>query len=143
MWFYQALWVIGLQYFLKFLSFACYHSRAIYQAVRLVANRIVFIHSILRVVIMKFEAIVREVKGKGASRRLRHENKFPAIVYGGKGEPVSVILDHNAVIHQMDKPEFYEAITLVIDGKDVKVKPQDIQRHPFKPKVMHMDFIRL
>ena len=92
---------------------------------------------------MKLDAIVREAKGKGASRRLRHANQFPAIVYGGNEAALSIVLDHNQVIQQMDKPEFYEAITLVIDGKEVKVKPQDIQRHPFKPKVMHMDFIRL
>ena len=92
---------------------------------------------------MKLDAILREVKGKGASRRLRHENKFPAIVYGGNEAAVSIVIDHNQVIHQMENPEFYQEITLVIDGKEVKVKPQDIQRHPFKPKVMHMDFIRL
>lgn len=92
---------------------------------------------------MKLEATVRTTKGKGASRRLRHAEQFPAIVYGGKDEPVSIILNHNVVITNMDKPEFYEAITLVIDGKEVNVKPQDIQRHPFKPKVLHMDFIRV
>lgn len=92
---------------------------------------------------MKFEATLRTDKGKGASRRLRHTEKFPAIIYGGKEAPVSIVLCHNAIITQMDKPEFYEAITLVIDGKELKVKPQDIQRHAFKPKVMHMDFIRV
>lgn len=92
---------------------------------------------------MKFEAVVRTKQGKGASRRLRHADQFPAIIYGGKEAPVSVVLNHNNIITQMDKPEFYNEITLVIDGKDVKVKPQDIQRHPFKPKVMHMDFIRI
>lgn len=92
---------------------------------------------------MKFEAIVRTTTGKGASRRVRHANQFPAIIYGGDQAAVSVVLDHNAIMNQMDKPEFFEAITLVVDGKDVKVKPQDIQRHPFKPKVLHMDFIRL
>lgn len=92
---------------------------------------------------MKFEAQVRSCQGKGASRRLRHAEKFPAIIYGGKEAPISIVLDHNLIITQIDKPEFYEAITLVIDGKELTVKPQDIQRHPFKPKVMHMDFIRV
>ncbi|MFD2179600.1 50S ribosomal protein L25 [Veronia pacifica] len=92
---------------------------------------------------MKFEAVVRTEQGKGASRRLRHADQFPAVIYGGKEAAVAVALDHNQVINQMDKPGFYEAITLVIDGKEVNVKPQDIQRHPFKPKVMHMDFIRI
>ncbi len=92
---------------------------------------------------MKFDAIVRSKVGKGASRRLRHADQFPAIIYGGSEAPVSVVLNHSAVINQMDKPEFYEAIILLIDGKEVKVKPQDIQRHPFKPKVQHMDFVRI
>ncbi len=92
---------------------------------------------------MKFEAVVRTELGKGASRRLRLAGKFPAIVYGGTEAPVSIVLEHDDIINQMDKPEFYEAITLVIDGKEVKVKPQDVQRHAFKPKVTHMDFIRI
>jgi large subunit ribosomal protein L25 len=92
---------------------------------------------------MKFEAVVRTEQGKGASRRLRHAGKFPAIVYGGTEAPVSIELIHSDVINQMDKPEFYEAIELVIDGAAVKVKPQDVQRHAFKPKVEHMDFIRI
>ncbi|HIF9061142.1 TPA: 50S ribosomal protein L25 [Photobacterium damselae] len=92
---------------------------------------------------MKFEAVVRTDLGKGASRRLRHANQFPAIVYGGEEAPVAIVLDHDAVINQMDKPAFYEVITLVIDGKEVQVKPQDIQRHPYKPKVNHMDFKRV
>ncbi|MGC9400951.1 50S ribosomal protein L25 [Vibrio genomosp. F10] len=92
---------------------------------------------------MKFEAVVRTELGKGASRRLRHAGKFPAVIYGGEAPAVSIELVHSDVINQMDKPEFYEAITLVVDGAEVKVKPQDVQRHAFKPKVEHMDFIRI
>ncbi|KMV30818.1 50S ribosomal protein L25 [Photobacterium swingsii] len=92
---------------------------------------------------MKFEAVVRTDLGKGASRRLRHAEKFPAIVYGGEAAPIAIELLHSDVINQMDKPAFYEEITLVIEGQEVKVKPQDIQRHAFKPKVEHMDFKRI
>ncbi|KPL95394.1 MULTISPECIES: 50S ribosomal protein L25 [Vibrio] len=92
---------------------------------------------------MKFEAVVRTELGKGASRRLRHAGKFPAVIYGGEAAAVAIELVHAEVINQMDKPEFYEAITLLIDGAEVKVKPQDVQRHAFKPKVEHMDFIRI
>ncbi|AEH33380.1 LSU ribosomal protein L25P [Vibrio anguillarum 775] len=102
-----------------------------------------FIFTNLSVKTMKFEAVVRTELGKGASRRLRHAGQFPAVVYGGEAAPVAIALDHSDVINQMDKPEFYEAITLVIDGAEVKVKPQDVQRHVFKPKVEHMDFIRI
>jgi large subunit ribosomal protein L25 len=92
---------------------------------------------------MKFDAVVRTEQGKGASRRLRLAEKFPAIIYGGEAAPVSIALNHDEVINQMDKPEFYEGLVLVVDGVEVKVKPQDVQRHAFKPKVMHMDFIRI
>jgi large subunit ribosomal protein L25 len=83
-------------------------------------------------------------QGKGASRRLRTENKFPAIVYGGSAAPVSIKLDHDSVKNMEVKAEFYsETITLVIDGKDTLVKVQAVQRHPFKPKLAHIDFVRV
>ncbi|ETS30258.1 MULTISPECIES: 50S ribosomal protein L25 [Photorhabdus] len=88
-------------------------------------------------------AEVRKEQGKGASRRLRRTNKFPAIVYGGNQEPVSIELDHDQVINMEQKAEFYsEVLTLVIDGKETKVKVQAVQRHPFKPKLAHIDFLR-
>ena len=89
-------------------------------------------------------AEVRKDQGKGASRRLRAANKFPAIVYGGKEAAVSIELDHDSVKNMEAKPEFYsEAVTLVIDGKETKVKVQAVQRHPFKPKLSHIDFVRV
>ncbi|PWW09636.1 50S ribosomal protein L25 [Mangrovibacter plantisponsor] len=87
-------------------------------------------------------AEVRKEQGKGASRRLRTANKFPAIVYGGTEAPVAIELDHDQVMNLQSKPEFYEVLTLVIEGKEVKVKAQAMQRHPFKPKLMHIDFVR-
>ena len=88
-------------------------------------------------------AEVRKEQGKGASRRLRTANKFPAIVYGGKEEAVSIELDHDVVMNLQAKPGFYEEVlTLVIDGKETKVKVQAVQRHPFKPKLHHIDFVR-
>ncbi|MCE1645119.1 50S ribosomal protein L25, partial [Enterobacter hormaechei] len=82
-------------------------------------------------------------QGKGASRRLRRANKIPAIVYGGNQEPVSIELDHDQVINMEQKAEFYsDVLTLVIDGKETKVKVQAVQRHPFKPKLAHIDFLR-
>ncbi len=87
-------------------------------------------------------AEVRKEQGKGASRRLHTANKFPAIVYGGTEAPVAIELDHDLVMNLQSKPEFYEVLTLVIEGKEVKVKAQAMQRHPFKPKLMHIDFVR-
>ncbi|MBW7984654.1 50S ribosomal protein L25 [Enterobacillus tribolii] len=88
-------------------------------------------------------ATVRTEQGKGASRRLRSASKFPAIVYGGKEEPVSIVLDHDSTWNMQAKEGFYgEVIALVIDGKETKVKVQAVQRHPFKPKLTHIDFVR-
>ncbi|WP_071608876.1 50S ribosomal protein L25 [Entomohabitans teleogrylli] len=88
-------------------------------------------------------ADVRKEQGKGASRRLRAANKFPAIVYGGKDAAISIELDHDKLMNMQAKPEFYsEVLTLVIDGKEVKVKVQAVQRHPYKPKLQHIDFVR-
>lgn len=88
-------------------------------------------------------AEVRSVQGKGASRRLRAANKFPAIIYGGEAAPVAIELDQDKVWNQQTKEGFYtEVLTIVIDGKEEKVKVQAVQRHPFKPKLSHVDFVR-
>ena len=88
-------------------------------------------------------ATERKEQGKGASRRLRAANQFPAIVYGGKEAAVSIVLDHDAVMNMQAKPGFYdEVLVLNIDGKETKVKVQAVQRHPFKPKLHHIDFVR-
>ncbi|EFN8262665.1 50S ribosomal protein L25 [Escherichia coli] len=88
-------------------------------------------------------AEVRKEQGKGASRRLRAANKFPAITYGGKEAPLAIELDHDKVMNMQAKAEFYsEVLTIVVDGKEIKVKAQDVQRHPYKPKLQHIDFVR-
>ncbi len=90
-----------------------------------------------------FEAQVRTDLGKGASRRLRHTNKFPAVIYGKGEEAVSIELDHDTINNAQRNEEFFSSvITLVVDGKEVAVTVKDIQRHAFKPKVQHIDFIR-
>lgn len=90
-----------------------------------------------------FDAVVRKEQGKGASRRLRAANKVPAIVYGGAAAPVAIELDHDKVFNAQSKDEFYaDVLTLVVDGKEEKVKVQAVQRHAYKPKVTHIDFVR-
>lgn len=82
-------------------------------------------------------------KEQGASRRLRAANKFPAIIYGGSEAPIAIELDHDQVMNMQAKAEFYsEVLTLVVDGKEVKVKAQAVQRHAYKPKLTHIDFVR-
>lgn len=90
------------------------------------------------------KATVRTDKGKGASRRLRHADKVPAILYGGKDEPIALEVDHNKVNNMADYEAFYSQIlTLEFDGKKHQAILKDMQRHPFKPKLTHLDFQRV
>ncbi|TMO61357.1 50S ribosomal protein L25 [Pseudoalteromonas aurantia] len=89
-------------------------------------------------------AEVRVDLGTGASRRLRHADKVPAILYGADKEALALTLEHNKVIKAQEDEGFYSHIlTLNIAGESVEAILKDIQRHPFKPKVMHMDFQRV
>jgi large subunit ribosomal protein L25 len=90
------------------------------------------------------EAEVRTDLGKGASRRLRHANKVPAILYGEGQEPVSLTLEHKSVFRSQQEEAFYShVLTINIDGKPVECLLKDMQRHPFKQVVMHLDFLRI
>lgn len=91
-----------------------------------------------------FAADIRTDLGKGASRRLRHEGKVPAVLYGAGKEAVSLTLLHDKVNNAADHEGFYSNIlTLTIDGKKVEAIVKDMQRHPFKPKIVHLDFQRV
>jgi len=94
--------------------------------------------------IHEISAQSRKDEGKGASRRLRHAGKVPAIVYGANQEPISIQLDHNAVMLATQNEWFYSSILdLKLDGKGQKVLLRDMQRHPFKPIILHLDFLRI
>jgi large subunit ribosomal protein L25 len=95
---------------------------------------------------MKFElnAQKRTLQGSGASRRLRHANKVPAIVYGGTAAPMSIELDHNQILLSLKKEAFHSSVlTLNIDGKPETVLLRDSQVHPYKALVLHCDFQRV
>ena len=86
----------------------------------------------------------REDEGKGASRRLRHAGHVPAIVYGGELNPVSIQLSHNDVWLASQNDWFYSSILdLSLNGDVQKVLLRDIQRHPYKQQIMHLDFQRV
>ncbi len=86
----------------------------------------------------------RATVGKGASRRLRHSDQVPAILYGGKEKPMMLTLAHRKVMKALENEAFYSHIlTLEIDGKKHKAVLKDLQRHPYKPVIMHMDFLRV
>ncbi|MEO6519615.1 MAG: 50S ribosomal protein L25/general stress protein Ctc [Pseudoxanthomonas sp.] len=86
----------------------------------------------------------RKDEGKGASRRLRHAGTVPAIVYGGELKPVSIQLNHNDVWLASQNDWFYSSILdLSLNGEVQKVLLRDLQRHPFKQQIMHLDFQRV
>jgi len=90
------------------------------------------------------DAEVRTDLGKGASRRLRHTNKVPAILYGAGQEPISLTLAHNKVFRAQEEEAFYShVLTINVDGKPIEAVIKDMQRHPFKPMIMHLDFLRV
>jgi large subunit ribosomal protein L25 len=93
---------------------------------------------------MKFVAFERAKQGTGASRRLRITGRTPGIVYGGAGEPRLIELDHNALWHALKKEAFHSTVLeMELDGKDNKVLLRDVQMHPFKQMILHVDFQRV
>lgn len=90
-------------------------------------------------------AEVRADLGKGASRRLRRlEDKIPGIVYGAGKNPQPLSLSHKDILKSLEDEAFYSHIlTLKVGSKSEKVIIKDLQRHPFKPKVTHIDFLRV
>ncbi|MDR3441719.1 MAG: 50S ribosomal protein L25/general stress protein Ctc [Legionella sp.] len=91
------------------------------------------------------EAQTRTDMGKGASRRLRRlENKVPAVIYGGEKEPMSILFLHNKVIKALETESIYSSVfDITVDGKVEHVILKALQRHPYKPLVMHMDLQRV
>jgi large subunit ribosomal protein L25 len=93
---------------------------------------------------MKVVAFERSLQGTGASRRLRNSGKTPAIVYGATSEPQLIELDHNALFHALKKEAFHSSILdLEIAGKTEPVLLRDVQYHPWKQIILHVDFQRV
>ena len=90
------------------------------------------------------KATGRNVEGKGASRRLRHAAQLPAIVYGGSAAPQPIQIEHEAIWLASQHEWFYSSLlNLDIDGKVEQVLLRDMQRHPYKQLIMHLDFQRV
>ena len=82
--------------------------------------------------------------GKGASRRLRRAGKVPAILYGGGQDPQPLILNHLDVLNQLKNEAVYShVLTLNLGDRTESVVLRDLQRHPFKPTILHLDFLRV
>ena len=93
---------------------------------------------------MKFVAFERAKQGTGASRRLRITGRTPGIVYGGAGEPTLIELDHNALWHAIKKEAFHASVLVMeLAGNESKVLVRNLQMHPFKQLILHIDFQRV
>jgi large subunit ribosomal protein L25 len=93
---------------------------------------------------MKFIAFERAKQGTGASRRLRITGRTPGIVYGGTAEPLQIEIDHNALWHALKKEAFHATVLdMELNGTEHKVLLRDVQMHPFKQLVLHLDFQRV
>ena len=93
---------------------------------------------------MQFVAYERAKQGTGASRRLRNAGRTTGIVYGAGQEPQAIELDHNALWHALKKEAFHSSILdMELNGQTSKVVLRDVQFHPYKPLVLHVDFQRV
>ncbi|WP_024539619.1 50S ribosomal protein L25/general stress protein Ctc [Comamonas badia] len=93
---------------------------------------------------MKFVAFERNTQGTGASRRLRVTGRAPGIVYGAGSQPQMIELDHNALWHAMQKEAFHSSILdMEVAGQTSKVLLRDVQYHPYKQQILHVDFQRI
>ena len=90
-------------------------------------------------------AEIREDVGKGASRRLRRGGKVPAVIYGGDRDPVALTLDQDELLHAAEKEAFFSSVLEIQVGDKIRQQAvvRDMHRHPFKPLIMHIDFMRV
>jgi large subunit ribosomal protein L25 len=89
-------------------------------------------------------AEARERAGKGASRALRREGRVPAVVYGGKEEPLTIHIEEKELRRQLGTGTFFNSIVMVeVDGEQVRTLPKDVAFHPVTDRPLHADFFRL
>ena len=94
--------------------------------------------------VIHLNAELRSDSGKGASRRLRRQGLVPAIVYGGDKDPAMISIAHNEFIHELENEAIYsQVIELRVDERRQEVILRDLQRHPYKNRVIHADFYRI
>ncbi|MEJ2308565.1 MAG: 50S ribosomal protein L25/general stress protein Ctc [Gammaproteobacteria bacterium] len=93
---------------------------------------------------LTINAEARSDMGKGASRRLRQAGLVPGIIYGAEKEPEMITVDHNKLAHALEDEAFYSSIlTVNVGGEAQQVVLKDLQRHPAKPFIMHLDLLRI
>jgi len=93
---------------------------------------------------IEIKAEPRSVQGTGASRRLRRESKVPGVVYGASKEAQAIQLDHKELWFKLKMESFHASILeLELGGEKSQVVLRDYQMHPFKPLILHADFLRV
>jgi large subunit ribosomal protein L25 len=93
---------------------------------------------------LNLPAETREGVGKGASRALRREGRVPAVVYGGKEEPLSIHIEEKLLVKQLSSGHFLNSIVeIVVGGKKLRTLPKDVAFHPVTDRPLHADFLRL
>jgi len=94
--------------------------------------------------VLEISAQSRKEEGRGASRRSRRGGNVPGIIYGGDSAPTPILLDHNTLYHALRKEAFHSSIlNVTLDGKNVRALLRDVQMHPYKQQVLHVDFQRV
>jgi large subunit ribosomal protein L25 len=94
--------------------------------------------------VFEFVAEARSVTGSIAAKVVRRQGKVPAIIYGGDAEPQMVTLDHNELLKKLVHEAVYShVLDLQVDGRTEKAVLKHIQRHPAKPQILHVDFLRV
>jgi large subunit ribosomal protein L25 len=89
-------------------------------------------------------AFPRSAQGTGASRRMRRSGKVPGIIYGGEVAPMAIELDHNALYQHLRLEAFHASIlSMAVSGKKEQVLLRDVQMHPFRAEILHVDFQRV
>jgi large subunit ribosomal protein L25 len=92
----------------------------------------------------EFTAFARSSEGRGANRRLRRSGRAPGVVYGGTAKPQVIELDHNALMHALKNEAFHSSIlTMKLGAESQQVLLRDVQMHPFRREVLHVDFMRV
>lgn len=94
--------------------------------------------------VFEFVAEARSASGSSAAKVVRRQGKVPAVIYGGNGAPEMLVLDHNEVVkHLVHEAVYSHVLDVKIDGRTEKAVLKHIQRHPARPQILHMDFMRV
>ena len=92
----------------------------------------------------KLTAKSRSERGKNASRRLRAAGEVPGVIYGGGEAPAVVTFEHDTLMHNLENEAFYSHVLKIdVDGKPQKAILRELQRHPYKPVILHLDLLRV